>query len=83
MEDLEQVTAYLSHLKGETLAMETMINAFLHAMPEQQLASTLREFDRSMEIAKVTLLNSDQAGEHVLRGFDAYVQRAKAMHQGR
>lgn len=75
MKDLLETQQKLTELKGESLAMQAMLISILRAIPMQQLEATLQEFDQEAEIARVTLLNSPRAGEHVLHGFDACAQQ--------
>lgn len=72
MNTLQQATQNICELKGESLGIQAMINALLRAIPETLRAEVLQEFDQELEIARVSLLNSNRAGEHVLQGLDTY-----------
>jgi hypothetical protein len=81
MNDLNRTTEKICKLKGQAMGMQAMIISILRSMPEQQLANTLREFDQETEIARVVLLNSALAEEHVLIGFDTYVRAVSAIRR--
>jgi hypothetical protein len=73
MNDLTLIIKAINEQKGEALGMQAMLNSILRAMPMPQLAATLQEFDTDVEHARVVMLNSDQANEHMLRGLEHYV----------
>lgn len=81
MNDLNEAIAKICELKGEAMGMQAMINSILRSMPLQQLANTLQEFDQETEIARVILLNSDRIDDHVLNGFDVYVQQVSSIRR--
>lgn len=72
MKDLPEAMENICRLKGEAIGMQAMINAIVQTLPMPQLAHTLRIFETETEAAKVVLLNSARANEHVLDGLDAY-----------
>lgn len=81
MNDLQRATEKICELKGEAMGMQAMITSILRSIPVPQLANTLREFDQEVEIARVVLLNSALAGEHVLIGFDTYVRAVSSIRR--
>ena len=76
MKDLPETQQKLLNLKGEVLGIECMLRALLRAMPLDQLAASLREFDAEAEAAQVALLNHDRNSDRVIGGLGAYVHRA-------
>jgi hypothetical protein len=78
MKDLKETQQKLLELKGETIGIECIVKALLRAMPLDQLAATLREFDAATEAAKVALLNHAQTSDRVLDGLDACARRVSA-----
>lgn len=63
------------------MAMQSMLAAIIRVLPETVREAVLREFDQEAEIGRVTLLNSDRAGEHVLHGFETFVQQVKTIRR--
>lgn len=63
------------------MGMQCMINAILRALPRSALVHTLHEFAMEAETARVVLLASEKAGEHVIDGFETYVQQSSTRIQ--
>jgi len=80
MKDLEAATVKICQLKGEAMGMQCMLNAILRSLPRQALVQTLIEFATEAETARVVLLNSERVGEHVIDGFETYIQQVKTIH---
>jgi len=78
MENLDDAIFNICRLKGELLGTQCMINAILRGLSDEQFESVLHGFREGMELARVALLNSEQAGEGVSVGLETYAQQVSA-----
>lgn len=78
MKDLDEAIERLCELKGEQIGLNCLLISIFRALPMPTQKEALREFDIETEAARVVLLNSALAGEHVIRGFESFVQRVSA-----
>lgn len=70
MENLQQATENICHLKGELFAMRALLDSMLQTIPMAQLRALAQVHTQSTETARVVLLNSAVTGEGVISAFD-------------
>ena len=79
MKDLQEATEKICQLKGECIALQTVFDALIHTLPPALLQEFANQHARAAESARVTLLNSDRAGEHVISAFDLHTRNMETM----
>ncbi|AHE29613.1 putative gp54 [Burkholderia pseudomallei] len=72
MKDLKDVADRICELKGENMALLAVVDALLRSMSKDQLNRFITEHTQALEVARVTLLNSERAGDGVLSSFERY-----------
>lgn len=75
--DLADTQKHVAALRGETLAVTTMLASIVAALPDAQFSATMREFDTRIEAARVFLLNSAQIGDVGIESFENAAQFLK------
>ncbi len=74
MRTLQDATEMICDLKGSVIALDALIGAMLHHVPESMRADLLRTFEANAEVARTVLLHAP-ISEHTLEGFEADVGR--------
>lgn len=78
MKDLQEATERICDLKGSLVALETLVTAMLHGLPDEVRDALGQTFERHAEVARTVLLNTPTS-EHTLAAFERDVQRTAAM----
>lgn len=78
MKDLQEATERICELKGSLIALDTLVTALLHSMPDDALRSVLERFTAHAEVARTVLLHED-ISEHTLAAFEHDVGRIQAL----
>jgi hypothetical protein len=78
MKDLQEATERICELKGSLIALETLLTAVLHSMPDDALRSVLQRFAAHAEVARTVLLHVD-ISEHTIAAFEHDVCRIAAL----
>jgi hypothetical protein len=78
MRTLQEATEMICDLKGSVIALDALIGALMHHVPEAQRAALGRTFEANAEVARTVLLNAT-ISEHTLKGFEADVGRYAAL----
>ncbi|AOJ65391.1 hypothetical protein WJ32_23170 [Burkholderia ubonensis] len=74
MKNLQDAIEKICELKGENMALHTVTSALLQSMHKEQLDRFIAVHAQIAELARVTLINSDLAGESVISSFDLHTQ---------
>lgn len=83
MENLQEMTEKICQLKGELVALQTVIDALFRALPPHVVKEVAAQHAEAVEIARVTLLNSERVGEFVISSFDLHAQNTSSMLRDR
>jgi hypothetical protein len=78
MRTLQDATEMICDLKGSVIALDALIGAMLHHVPESMRADLRRTFEANAEVARTVLLHAT-ISEHTLAGFEADVGRFAAL----
>ena len=78
MKTLQDATELICELKGSVIALDALIGAMLHHVPESDRAALLDTFRSNAEIARTVLLHAS-ISEHTLYGFETDVGRFEAL----
>ena len=78
MKDLQEATERICELKGSLIALDTLVTALLHALPDEVQASVLQRFAVHAEVARTVLLHA-AISEHSLSAFEHDVRRIAAL----
>lgn len=74
MKNLQDATEMICDLKGSVLALEALVTAMLHHLPEAQRAALGSTFVQHAEVARTVLLHAT-ISEHTIAGFERDVAR--------
>ncbi|HMS78205.1 MAG TPA: hypothetical protein PKC20_01485 [Burkholderiaceae bacterium] len=78
MRTLQDATEMICDLKGSVIALDALIGALLHHVPQALRPELLRTFEHNAEVARTVLLHA-QISEHTLKGFESDVGRFAAL----
>ena len=82
MRNLQEATEQICQIKGECIALQVAFDALIRTLPPSLIPELLTQHSQATEIARVTLLNSDRNGEHVISGFELHVQNMSSNIRG-
>lgn len=82
MDDIDRIGKVINEQKGTITAMLTLLTSIVRALPIDQQAKALAEFDTDCEIARTVMLNS-QTPDDVLSGFDLQVRALDGLRHDR
>ncbi|MCA3180327.1 MAG: hypothetical protein O9345_00155 [Burkholderiaceae bacterium] len=74
MRTLQDATEMICDLKGSVIALDALIGALLHHVPESQRDALASTFEANAEIARTVLLHAS-ISDQTLKGFEADVGR--------
>ncbi len=78
MKDLQEATERICELKGSLIALDALLTALLHALPDQTQADVLQRFAVNAEMARTVLLHAP-ISEHSIAAFEHDVRRIAAL----
>lgn len=70
---IDKMIATMNAQKGELIGVQAMLAAMARALPQEQLAKVLDEFDTELAVARSTLAYSPVPDE-VISGLESYVE---------
>lgn len=79
MKDLQDAIEKICELKGECLALQTLLNALVHSLPPEMLRTVAAQHAAALESVRITLLNSDRAGDSVASSFEHHAENMESM----
>lgn len=74
MKNLQDATERICDLKGSLVALDALMAAVLHTLPDAQRAEMLRRFEGHTEVARTVMLHAS-ISEHTLQAFERDVAR--------
>jgi hypothetical protein len=78
MKTLQDATERICELKGNLVALDTLIAALLQCVPVEGRDKLLNAFEANAELARTVLLHSP-ISEHTLSAFERDVERTSAL----
>ena len=78
MNNLQEATEMICDLKGSIVALDALVTALLHVLPQGERAELLRTFEAHSEIARTVLLHAP-ISEHTIAAFERDVHRTTAL----
>jgi len=78
MQNLQEATEKICDLKGSVLALDALVSALLHRLPEGERAGLLSAFEGHAEVARTVLLHAP-ISDHTIAGFERDVDRLTAL----
>ena len=78
MKTLQDATERICELKGNLVALDTLIAALLQCIPIEGRGELLSAFEGNAELARTVLLHSP-ISEHTLSAFERDVKRTSAL----
>ena len=78
MKTLQDATERICELKGNLVALDTLIAALLQCVPIEGRGKLLSTFEENAEVARTVLLHSP-ISEHTLSAFESDVKRTSAL----
>jgi len=78
MKTLQEATERICELKGNLVALDTLIAALLQCVPIEGRGKLLSIFEGNAELARTALLHTS-ISEHTLAAFESDVKRASAL----
>lgn len=78
MKSLQDATEMICELKGSVIALDALIGAMLHHVPDESRHALLATFRANAEIARTVLLHAS-ISEHTLTGFETDVGRYEVL----
>jgi hypothetical protein len=77
MKNLQEATERICDLKGSLVALDALVTALLHQMPDESRASLSRAFSVSAEVARTVLLHAS-VSDLTVTAFERDVSRMSA-----
>lgn len=77
MKDLQEATERICELKGSQIALDALLTAVLHALPEAQRHDAMQRFALHAEVARSVLLHG-AVSELTISAFERDVTRLAA-----
>ncbi len=77
MKDLQEATERICELKGSLIALDALLTAVLHALPEPGREDAMRRFALHAEVARTVLLHGS-VSDHTIAAFEHDVRRIAA-----
>ena len=74
MKNLQDATEMICDLKGSLMALDALLAAILHELPDAQRVGLLRRFGGHTEVARTVMLHT-AISEHTLQAFERDVSR--------
>jgi len=74
MKNLQDATEKICELKGSLVALDALMAALLHELPQAQRVGLLRRFEGHTEVARTVMLHAT-ISEHTLQAFERDVGR--------
>lgn len=74
MKNLQDATEKICELKGSMVALDALMAALLHELPQAQRVGLLRRFEGHTEVARTVMLHAS-ISEHTLQAFERDVGR--------
>lgn len=74
MKNLQEATERICELKGSLVALDALMAAMLHELPQAQRAGLLKRFQGHTEVARTVMLHTP-ISEHTLQAFEQDVGR--------
>lgn len=81
MKDLQEATERICELKGSLIALDALMAAVLHALPEAERHDAMRRFAMHAEVARTVLLHGS-VSDHTIAAFEHDVKRLAAFGAG-
>ncbi|MBI5255153.1 MAG: hypothetical protein HY855_01535 [Burkholderiales bacterium] len=78
MKNLQEATEKICELKGSLVALDALMAALLHELPQAQRAGLRRRFESHTEVARTVMLHAT-ISEHTLQAFELDVARMSAL----
>ena len=78
MKNLQEATEKICDLKGSLVALDALVTAIIHVLPDDVRAQLQRTFESHAEVARTVLLHTE-ISEHAIAAFERDVQRTGAM----
>ena len=78
MKNLQQATEMICQLKGSLVAMDALVTALLHHLPQPMRGELLTTFTGNAEVARTVLLHA-AISEHTIDTFEHDVRRVAAL----
>jgi hypothetical protein len=81
MKNLQEATERICDLKGSLVALDALMAAVLHALPQEQRVGLLQRFEGHTEVARTVMLHA-AISEHTLQAFERDVKRLVLLISG-
>jgi hypothetical protein len=78
MKSLQEATERICELKGNLVALDTLLTALLQCLPTEERAKLPSAFEDNAELARTVLIHSP-ISEHTLAAFERDVKRTSAL----
>ena len=78
MKNLQEATERICELKGNLVALDTLVTALLQSLPETARTDLLQVYTDHAEVARTVLLNACTS-EHTLAAFERDVKRTSSL----
>ncbi|MCW7540126.1 hypothetical protein OOT46_20030 [Aquabacterium sp. A7-Y] len=78
MKNLQEATERICELKGSLIALDALLTAVLHSLPDEARRDLRERFAVHAEVARTVLLH-EPISEHTIAAFEHDVQRFEAM----
>ena len=78
MKNLQEATERICDLKGSLVALDALVTALLHVLPQEVRVDLPRAFEVSAEVARTVLLHTS-ISEHSIAAFERDVRRTSAL----
>jgi hypothetical protein len=81
MKNLHEATERICELKGSLVALDALITALLHVLPDERRGELRQAFETHAEVARTVLLHTP-ISEHTIASFERDVDRTVALIGG-
>jgi hypothetical protein len=78
LKNLQEATEQICDLKGSLVALDALVTAIIHVLPDDVRARLQRTFETHAEVARTVLLHAE-ISEHTIAAFERDVQQTGAM----
>jgi hypothetical protein len=78
MKNLQEATERICDLKGNVVALDALLSALIHVLPEDLRAALRAAFEVNAEIARTVLLHAP-ISEHTIAAFEHDISRNLAL----
>jgi hypothetical protein len=78
MKNLQEATERICDLKGSLVALDALVTALLHVLPQDTRAELARVYEGHAEVARTVLLHAP-ISEHSIAAFERDVRRTSAL----